>query len=330
MSDLLLPSLYWPFLIYAMYRGYQHTRQIDRAMLLTWLVFIALGMVLVFRGDSALNLMDDLFEGVPVSIWINAFWKIVALTSYSLILWDVVNKEFSVHHPRSYHKRLIYIGAPIATLLISGVLVVGFLDGLSDFRTHYWIELIAESYLMMQLVFVFTPINWRLYKQEQVYPMRVKEMTLVIFSVVAGLASLMTVVFVPPILLTGKINPYPELIPRAEVGVICLIIILIPHRWISFSLIPLKLYRLYNIKRIERLLWRYSGIRKERFALPKVFEASYLDMAIYRSIINILDNYRQLQLRGYDRLPIYGELEKLMKQNCTYPELVRAMSRVRR
>lgn len=328
MSDLLLPIFYWPFLIYAMYRGYHHTHLIDRATLLTWLVFIALGMVFVFRRDAALSAMDDLFEGVPVSIWANAFWKIVALTSYSMILWDVVNKESSVQEPRPYHKRLIYIGAPVTTFLISGILAAGFLNVLSDFQAHYWIEFLAEFYLMMQLAFVFTPINWRLYKQEQVYPMQVKEMTLVVFSVISASASLMTVLFVPSILFTGKANPYPDLIPRAAVGVVCLIIILIPHRWIAHSLIPLKLYRLYNIKRIERRLGRYIGIRKERFALPKLFEATYLDMAIYRSVINILDNYRELQLWEYDRLPIYTELEKLMKQNSTYPELVRAMSRV--
>lgn len=328
MSDLLLPIFYWPFLIYAMYRGYQHTHLVDRATLLTWLVFIALGMVLVFRSDVALHAMDDLFKSVPVSIWVNAFWKIIALTSYSMILWDVVNKESSVQNPRLYHKGLIYVGGPITTILISGILAAGFLNMLADLQTHYWIELAAEFYLMMQLAFVFTPINWRLYKQEQVYPMRVKEMTLVVFSVVSALASLLTVLFVPPILITGVINPYPELIPRAAVGVVCLIIILIPHRWISYSLVPLKLYRLYNIKRIERRLEWYIGIRKERFSLPKLFEATYLDMAIYRSVINILDNYRQLPAWGYDRLPVYTQLEKLMSQNTTYTELVRAMSRV--
>ncbi len=135
-------------------------------------------------------------------------------------------------------------------------------------------------------------------------------------------------VCIPPILLTGRENPGPYLVPRGAVAAVCLVIILIPHRWLALLLLPRRLRRYTRLAKLEGRLSDLVLLRRKRLAWRHVFRLEYVEMAIYLITINILDNYRRVDLNDPFGCELYAQLQALLSQSLEYDDLVEALCRV--
>jgi hypothetical protein len=317
---ILLCALVWGFLLYSLRRGYRHERRLDRHMLLTWTVFVGLALVFIFRIPAVQPAIDSHCSNHPVTFTLSLLALLAATTAYSVTLKYVVHSPAS-HTRRHIHLRLIQAGPGIALAIL--VLMTAHLAGwLSAFRVQYLMKWLVEGYGMLQSALVFVPVNWQMYRREQVFPMRIKHLTTSVLTATFAISGAFSVIFIPLILLTGRENPGPYLIPRAAVVAVCLAIILVPHRWLALLLLPHRLRRYARLTRLEGRLSDLVMLRRKQLAWQHVFRLEYVEMAIYLITINILDNYQRADRSDPFGCELYAQIQALLSQSLEYDDLV--------
>ena len=182
---------------------------------------------------------------------------------------------------------------------------------------------------LRQSALVFVPINAAMFREEQVFPMRIKHLVTLVLTATFALSAACSVVFIPPILLTGQPNPGPFLIPRGLIAAFCLVIILVPHRWLSLLLLPLELRCYGRLAALERRLEKLVDIRRERLSFQQAIRPEYIEMAIYVTVINILDNYPRVDLADPVGCDLVAQVEALWPACAGYDELVEGLCRIR-
>jgi hypothetical protein len=250
-----------------------------------------------------------------------------AVATYSITLKWVVERSPQIYPLRRCHLWLIY-AAPAIILFILLLMAV-YLDGhLSSFRVQYLMKWLVEGYGLLQSTLVFVPINTQMFRQERVFPMRVKHLTTLVLTVTFAISAAFSVIFIPPILLTGHENPGPYLIPRGPIAALCLVIILVPHRWLALLLLPRRLRRYARLAALERRLAGLVTLRRERLDWWRLFRPEYVEMAIYVTLINILDNFRRADRADPRGCELYAQIQVLLPLYADYDDLVEAICRV--
>jgi hypothetical protein len=328
MIEAVLCGLVWGFVLYSMRRGYRRAQQLDRYVGMTWTIFISLGVVFTLRIQAVQPFVDTYFHDYPVTFLVSLLAVLTATAAYSLSLLWLVQRSPDVYRLRWFHPRLIQAAPGIAGLLF--LLMAAHIAGaISSFRVQYSMKWLVEGYGLLQSALVFVPINAAMFRQEQVFPMRVKHLATLILTATFALSAACSVVFIPPILLTGKPNPGPFLIPRGLIAAFCLVIILVPHRWLSLLLLPLELRCYGRLAAVEARLSRLVDIRRERLLLNQAIRPEYIEMAIYVTVINILDNYPRVDLADPVGCDLVAQVEALWPACAGYDELVEGLCRIR-
>ena len=327
MSDLILCVVVWLLVFYAIRRGYRKTGRVIQPALLTWLIFILLGIVMTIRAQPISQMIDSQFDEMGVASWLCGLLLILIIILYTRITQRLVHEKPDIFRYWVRFSWLPYL--PIASLAFYlGVLALALTGKLSKLEFFYGARFVFETQVLFSTALMFLPINLQVVKQEKIYPMRVRHCSIVVMCLVCGLYAILNIVSIPFILATGHINSLPHLVPRATLVMLCLMIEVAPTRLISFTVIPPKLCRLYLIKRVERKLNRYIPFKREPFYRHVFSGILELDMSTYRAVINILENYRKLEANGYGNMKLYSQLAAISQEDTTYKDLVRGLCRV--
>jgi len=328
MAEAVLCSLVWGFVLYGMWRGYRRTRRIDRYVLITWTIFISLGVVFTLRIKAVQPFVDAYFYDYPVTFLVSLLAVLAATAAYSLSLMWLVQRSPGLYRLRWYHLRLIQAAPGIAGLLL-GVMAAHIAGWVSAFRAEHMMKWVVEGYGLLQSTLVFVPVNAGMYRQEQVFPMRVKHLATLLLCATFALSAACSVVFLPSMIVTQKPYAGQYVVPRAPVAVICLVIILVPHRWLSLLLLPRRLRCYGRLAGIEHHLEKLVDIRRERLSLQQVFNPEHIEMAIYVTVINILDHYRRVDLGDPRGCELVAQIEALLPECADYDELVEGVCRIK-
>jgi hypothetical protein len=206
-TELLISILIWAMVLYNIRRGYRQQRRVDRYAVLTWVIFVSIGLTLTARSSFLIRLL-----GTPVTYWLKSTATLTAAASYGYCLPIFIRLSPDIYRLRRYHYWLLAL-APVIAGAITITLGLNLAGKVAYQPAHYLIKLLLEAYLLTLLTLWFIPINWQVFQREQVAPMRVKQAALLVMCVTYALNALLSVIFIPPILVTGHANPGPELVP---------------------------------------------------------------------------------------------------------------------
>ncbi len=328
MGEVVLCSMVWGFVLYGLWRGYHRARHIDRYVLITWTIFIALGVVFTLRIRAVQPLIDACFHGYPVTFLVSLLAVLAATAAYSLSLLWLVQRSPGLYRPRWFHLRLYQAAPGIAGMLL-GVMAAHMAGGVSALRAEYLMKWVVEGYGLLQSALVFVPVNAAMVRQERVFPMRVKHLATLVLTATFALSAAFSVVFIPPIIVTGQSNQGPYVIPRGLIAAFCLMIILAPHRWLTLLLLPRRLRCYGRLAAVEHRLGKLVDIRRERLSLRQVFNPEQIEMAIYVTTINILDHYRRVDLGDPRGCELVAQIQALWPECADYDDLVEGLCHIK-
>ncbi|MEP0762752.1 MAG: hypothetical protein HRF48_08460, partial [Chloroflexota bacterium] len=233
-----------------------------------------------------------------------------------------------LYRPRWFHLRLIQAAPGIAGLLL-GVMAAHMAGGVSALRAEYLMKWVVEGYGLLQAALVFVPVNAAMVRQERVFPMRVKHLATLLLCATFALSAACSVAFLPSMIVSQKPYAGRYMVPRAPIAAFCLVIILIPHRWLSLLLLPRRLRCYGRLASVEHRLGKLVDIRRERLSLRQVFNPEQIEMAIYVTVINILDHYRRVDLGDPRGCELVAQIGALLPECADYDDLVEGLCRLR-
>lgn len=326
-TEIILGLLVWIFVFYSIYRGYRRERKVDHYAVAVWTIFVSLALVYTFRVKAVQPFIDGYFNDRPVTFLASLLAVVTATAAYSITLKWLVIQSPEVYRLRQSHRWLIRFtpGIVLALLLLMAAHLTGWI---SAFLFSYLTKWIEEGYGLLQSALVFVPINRQMVRQERVFPMRIKHRTTLALTSTFAISAAFSVVFIPLILITGHENPGPYLIPRGPIAALCLVIILMPHRWLTLLLLPRRLRCYARLSAIEGRLSEHVTLRRERMAWWRFFSPAYVEMAIYVRLINILDHYRRADRSDPWADQLYAQLRAPLPRQADYDELVEVLCRI--
>jgi hypothetical protein len=112
---------------------------------------------------------------------------------------------------------------------------------------------------------------------------------------------------------------------------LCLIgfmLLLLPHRWLTELFYPERLVVYWRLKRLERQVLKQVGAPLDQAGFHlALLRSSDLELAIYRTTINILD-YGTLLSKDQLGQKLAQVLQQLAARNLPYPILVDQLTRI--
>ncbi len=328
MIDSILFGSVWGLVIYVIWRGYQREQGITRYALLTWLVFISIAFVCTFRLLIVEKWFSNWFQGQPVAYVLNATFSLSAAVLYAISLMTLHTETQTVFRWWGSYKWLVR-GGFVTGLLLDVALLASYRQFLTPEQAYYTMRLTLESYIFVLVILMLLPINWWLFRREQVLPMKIKLLAVMVGLVAYSTDVLVGLLILPDFLLTGHADPNFGMGLRVFVGAGCIVVILVPHRWLVAFLPPRRVWWYIRVVTVERHLAQLIAFRLEPFSWYDVFRPHYLEMAAYRAVINIMDNYRRLDKEQPAGQKLHQQLQELLFLHLEYDDLIHAISRMR-
>ncbi|NDJ75727.1 MAG: hypothetical protein GYB65_05675 [Chloroflexi bacterium] len=326
MVDLALALLIWLGVIGAIWRGFRHERRVNRFAFRAWIIFIFIALVFTFRSPPVEAIIDAQFGGQPVTFWLNALSTLGAAVVYAIAVLKLVETSEEEGTRRS-HPKLVG-AAGVVGLGLCLVLAASVNGAVTRQQAQYGMRLLLEFYVLLLLIFMLIPINVGMFRRETVRPMRVKHAAVIVSFLAYAAGAVAATLFIPPILITGHVNPGPDCVPRVAIGAVCLMVMLLPHKRLRVLLLPLHLYRYLRIASLECFLDERVGFEREPLAWRQALRSQYVEIATYVAVINILDYYRHLRAEDPDEHLLYRKIAALLPSHLAYDDLVVALSRI--
>ncbi len=329
MNDAILCALIWIFVFASLWRGYHRTGHLDRYGAVTWTIFVAMALVFTFRVSSVPPLIDGIFGGYPITFLLSLLAVLGAITAYSLSLKWLIVRNPEIYPLKRIHLRLIWT-VPLVASSIGGAAVLHLSGILSSFQMQYASKWTIEGDALLQTTFVFMPINFCMVRQEQIFPMKIKHLATLVLCFTFALSALLSVVSIPVILSTGKINPGPTIIPRGQIAAVCLGILHVALRWLAMLAVPIRLYYFGKLARLDsRLLRLVRQPYREPMNWRLMYRSEHIEIAIYIRVIDILDNYRLVEPCDSNSQTLVEQIQALVTEAASYDDLVEGLCRVR-
>ncbi len=232
------------FMAYTLYRGHHRQQPLTRDVLLIRSLFASMTALFILRVPAVQTWLDGSFGNYPITTALGLLAILALTTAYALLTRHFVESSSHVYPVRREYWWLVWMAPPLA-LTVPGLLLAYRVRWLSYLQATYLMRWFVELYGLLQGIGVFVPMSWHMVHQEQVEVMRIKHLAGLVLTGTFAFTAALAVVFIPPILLTGHENPLPNLMLRGPIGAPCLVVLLVPHRWLAFLLLP-RYWRRYR------------------------------------------------------------------------------------
>lgn len=327
MTDWIAAGVVWGLILFSFRRGYHKDHHINRFVVLTWSIFMSIALVFTLRIEAVGRFIDGQSGGHPVTYFLNATFTLTAAVLYTVSLGMFQNHSKPDIPLRSYHRGLVYAALGVVVLLC--LLIIGSFGALfTPAQAFHLMRFVLSAYLLALMFGMLIPFNWWMFRREQVFPMRCKHLALIAGLCVYASGAVIAVLLIPPHLLAGQAHSDYAAGLRGVLGSLCLLVILIPHRWIVMVLLPQKLRLLRRIARVER--WIAARVAEPQVVLDwhQALSPLYVDHTTYLAVISIMDHYREIPSDDAPGQAVAGQIRALWPENPRYDDLVKALSQV--
>ncbi|MGB7339635.1 MAG: hypothetical protein WBC91_12145 [Phototrophicaceae bacterium] len=287
-----------------------------------WLIFFLCCAAFTFWGESSELALDRFFNDQPVALLIKYLCLVGVANLFHSLLNDVRPNHalipikwlspvaiiagltgfalYNIYKPFPVADlRFLYIGGRDFVVLVYALM--SFIPGTLSMRQNETVGIMRSKLtliIMMTICFVVTAIG----------------------SIIAAILTILQIG--NPASAASAVQPFVIL------GIIFFVLIMIPYRW-SIGIIQLKrFYTCYRLQCLENRMLRQIGLPLTNLiGISALFEPKELELAIYRSIISVLDFYPMLIHKKSDDA-LYAELQTCIKTTSTYDDLIQKMAQL--
>lgn len=290
-----------------------------------WLMFFLSIVAFTFWGEAAEALLDQHFHHLPVALYL----KYVCLIGVCHLYLQMLREVGSYPQSRTGLDDL----APTAIGL-----------GLLSFVGHALFEPVPQAKLrfiiigardlvvLLFIVFGFLHGTLLMWRQEQVLAMRLKQIAIMLFFACFAIttfgsmsAAVMTILHLGDAPAAAR-----ALQPFIYLAVFFFALMLVPYRWYTSLLHLQRLYTYYRLKRVEQVVTQMAGTPPDPHTPQRVWlRPGELELAIYRTVISILDCYPMIRDTG-ETNQLVAEIHYCIRRHPDYADLVGALTAIRR
>jgi hypothetical protein len=265
--------------------------------------------------------MNDQFNDLPVAYWFKSLFVLMATGLYTQMLQHI--------HPASYPRSAWLLGILVVALIgNTGLIFLGAERVLSPQQTYYSMMTLSDLAVMLNMVLLFLPVNFIMYHQERLEPMRMKHIATLIFCTFYTIAAAMTQVLGPYTVITGRVSPLHNLIPLGMIVFFCFMIQLLPHKAIHKLLYIERILMYFKLRKLEKRVMALSGHQSQLPTYLNLLSEKQVQEATYLALINILDYSRDAATGSVKGNLLYCKIMNAAAQNANFDVLVRAVARV--
>lgn len=321
MIDYLLIIGTWALLLGCYGRAFQQGLLAGPSARLIWALFFCVGLTFVFRTGSIEQHLDRWAGGLPLGYWAKAFFILVATGLYGRVLRQV--------QPAQYARwGWVTQGLPIALLANLLLLYLGWIERLDPVQVRYSIMTLTDAVVMLNMLALFLPINYAMLQYETLEPMQIKHIATLIFCLFYVAAGCITLVLGPVAVFTGYISPLHEAIPLGIIIFFCVVIQLLPHRYLHQLLLVERVWVYRRLRRLENVVMQLSGRTSQLPAYVNLLHEPALAQATYMALIAILDYSGIAAETSPEGRMLYTQISQASPLDASYEVLVRALARI--
>ncbi len=314
MSDVLFVVVEWLALLVSFRRAWQRRRLNDSDSLLIWSVFLFAGGAFIFRTPLIEQAINRASDGLPLAYWWKALCVLLAVGQYHRVLQRLYPLP-----PLLSRGLLGLLG--IAWVGNSFIFWAGTQGWLTPLQTYYSMMTLADGVVLWHMVGVFIPANWRMYRQEQLEPMRLKHIATLTFCIFYAVSAALTQVLGPYTVLTGDATRLHQAVPVGIVVFFCFVIQVLPHRMIHHLLIGERLWLWWRLRRLERQVLTLAELDR-----PRGWHG--LQAATYTACLHILDYSPLAAQKSAAGARLYEQIRRAAPPDTPYERLLIALARI--
>lgn len=319
---LLKAGLWLTFLI-TFIRAYRKKKFNDASARRIWQIFFLWNIAFLLWGEESERLIDAFFNNLPVTLYLKSACMLLAFHLHYLVLKPL--------KPNARHHRLLTHLAPV--VLIVGIVSFVYYSIYEPVSyTHMRFLLVATRDLAMLIIvlLVFIPYTLVMLKRETHKPVKVKQVAALICFVCYSAVAL-SGISAGVITLVGGTNAgvIASLTnPAVYIAFVAFMVLLMPYRMVSWMFYVERLIIFRRLRLLEETITQVVSIEApSQLAMRNLLNPDELELAVYRTVISILDNY--YLLRSIPRLSnLHDQIQSLVDQNKDYPELVQELARI--
>lgn len=318
-----LTIVIWAFFAVRLFQAVRRKRIGSRQALYSWSLFFLLYLVATTDVDSVQRAINSLFGELPAAQTLRSLLILATAQIYLLGLKRIIPE-------RTLVERVFFIANP-ATWVVIAVLFGGF--SISQFTTTesfvYLIRSIRAGVMILWILSIFLPIQYRLWKQETVRPMKFHHsIQLLFYGAFIGLCATELLeayaVFAGSVQLNG-ISVMADLFKY-----LCLLLfvgLLLPFSLLVSLAHPARILAYWRLRRLEVRVRQHSdSLVPAILTNPNLLNAGEVELETYRRVISILDRYSAMDGSAE---ALKRRIEDVVTHNATYPQLAQRLAEIR-
>lgn len=287
-----------------------------------WMIFFLCCIAFTLWGENSEAVLDHFFQGQQIALIV----KYICLITVAHLFHALLN-EVKPDHALIPLKWL----SPIALIVgLAGFFLQNIYHPLSDADLRFLYIGGRDAVVMVYAVASFIPGTLSMRRDETVGIMRFKHTLIILLSLCFVITAIGSIV--AAILALGKIGD-PRIAasvvqPFVVLGIIFFLLIMIPHRWFAKLIHLRRFYTYYRLHCLEKQLLSNIGVASSNpIDISALFYAKELELAIYRSMISVLDFYPMLaqEERSY---ALYSKIQNCVETTDVYNDLVQEMTQL--
>jgi hypothetical protein len=318
-NKFIMIGIVWFFSLISFGRTWRKSAHPDyQVLVLRWLI-VLFAISFSFWGTQAEDLLDQYFNHYPVALFV----KLVTLVTVVYLFHEMLKIIHKTPSPLKFLDYLAFIVYPFAMITFFLFVTTHFM---SREQLRYLIIGIRDLIILIYMLSHFLSRTWLIWKIETIQVTKLKGLLIFICFVcfcITAVGSILATLFAF-INLDYALFASTFLDPIVYLGATFFVLQLLPDRFLMILFIIARWYTYAKIRRIESYI---VDDTLNSIPLSKLLDYSFLEIAIYRSIIRILD--RVVLLEDTDpKYDVAQKIQRITSNNLPYPELVQNMTKI--
>ena len=266
--------------------------------------------------------VNQVFNGLPVGLYVKCVCMMLTFHGYAQIL-----------KPMRSSTIMIYRVLDLLTPTVLVIIVLSFVlyarnPSIPYANLRYLVIGIRDLVMGLLAVFVFIPYTLHLWRNETNPSLKLKQFTALVCFICFVMVALGGIsAFALTLLQYPDVTAFIRLLrPFVYVGFFAFLITLVPYRWLAwfFHMPRWIVYR--RLRNLEQVVIGHMGDQTiERETVYRLLRNDELELAIYRTVIFILDHYPLMQ-GSIESLQLYHQIHQATQPDSDYPELVKTLT----
>lgn len=319
-----LTAVVWGLFITLFLRPVTRTSWSDARTRSGWLQLFLAALVFTLQGVTIEHRLDSLLAGLPVALYLKYFGMLL----WFILYYHMVKSIFPDRQMYTLFDRWF-----LFAWLTGIVSLLPFLQAVAAPEMRELVIGWRDFMLLGPTLVVFIPAARTFWRQEQIKGMKSKQLAVMICFMLYSLVAVGNVLNAALTLLhVERTQQIAGLLgPILVFGLGAFVLILLPYAWVMRVFYPVRLYRYWKLRRLESYVLQQVGGQSEHLTpaeLMRLWQADALELAIYRSIINVID-YGALLKQHPNEADLYQRIRAIALSQQPYSEIVHQLTEVK-